>query len=58
MCKTCEIVISEMGLIRAVVKNTNYTHVMNLVCQTLGYKHSPSDWLSDNCYELLDEHAG
>lgn len=58
MCKACEIIVSEIGLFRSVLKDTNFVHSATSVCSSMGYKHQPGSWFQDTCNEFIDDHQG
>ena len=45
-------------MIKKVALSYGNTDVVESICSTLGYNHSPYTWIEDKCDEMIDDYSG
>lgn len=58
MCAACRIVIDDIETIKKVALSPSNVDIVEGICGTLGYNHSPYTWIEEKCEEMIDDFSG
>lgn len=55
-CAACAIIVEDIETLYQIAYAPDAQSIIDGVCDSLGYGHSPSSWLESHCHELIDDH--
>lgn len=57
MCEACAIMADDMHLMQDVIRDSRDPDIVEEVCNTLGYNHTPYAWIEDYCEEITEDYS-